>query len=58
MKVDELNFFKKLIGQIIQKSDGCVDHNAAVVLGQGTFHADGCVKFIDTLVKEGWLQFR
>ncbi len=60
MKVDELNFFKKWISDIVQTPDGLVDPNSAILqcrgIGGGSASYDH-MKLMDDLVEEGWLQY-
>jgi hypothetical protein len=59
LKKEELAFFKELIAAIVQKNDGCLDHNGALRLGQKSGgRLDDGEAFIERMVHEGWLEFR
>ena len=57
MKREELSLFKEIVAAIVQKPDGCLGHNQALIVGNRG-RAGEQEKFIDRLVAEGWLEFR
>jgi hypothetical protein len=57
---EELSFFKALIGAIVKKPDGLVDHNHCIIMGKdnGGLSASKATATIERLVAERWLDFR